>query len=201
MKASFLYLLSNNKKINCYVVHQIKCQKTLLSKLHENDIVFFDDCLYSQYLFIKNNIVFLKEHNITCVLSFSTNIYRRSGKPVDYAECAQCHDRFHNGDMSVLQCYMSLDEVKELTANDNIYLACHGHNHLQLEKINNKRMQSKLFSNDIQQAVKHLKDMNTNIFVFPYAYDDFPFAYTVLKRNKFFHIFAGKNTLRTQLTA
>lgn len=198
MKASFLYLLNENKKHNFYVVHQVECQKTLIDRLHENDIVFFDDCLYSQYLFLRQNNIVLKKHNIKCVLSFSTNIYRHTGKPIEYAECAQCHDRFHNGDMSVLQCYMSLDEVRELLENDNMYLACHGHNHLQLEALtSDKVQQSKLFSNDIKTAANMLRSyrMQTSIFVYPYEYDNFYLAQHIAKMHGY-NILYGDNSIQ-----
>ena len=43
--------------------------------LHVNDIVFFDDCLFSQYNFIKDNENFFKEMTIDCVLGFSSGLY------------------------------------------------------------------------------------------------------------------------------
>lgn len=53
MKKSFMYIAQHaNRKL---VVHQVLDAKSLMSKLAAGDLVFFDDCLYSQYLFLKDN--------------------------------------------------------------------------------------------------------------------------------------------------
>ena len=64
------------------------------------------------------------------MLSFSTSIHRISGHPIYYAVCAEQHDKFHNDDMTALQAYMSIDELKELLDYDNVFIACHGDKHL-----------------------------------------------------------------------
>ena len=47
----------------------------VLSYLKPNDDVFFDDCLYSQYVFIKKNINFFIDNKIDCILGFSSGLY------------------------------------------------------------------------------------------------------------------------------
>lgn len=62
---------ANSKKIvihhTCYIDDDI-----ILAALCQNDLVFFDDCLYSQYLFLKKYAKVLADKSITCVLGFST---------------------------------------------------------------------------------------------------------------------------------
>lgn len=65
----------NSRKI---VIHHTHLIKDIMSLLKDDDIVFFDDCLYSQYLFIKKYIQELQLKNITCILGFSTRILRSS---------------------------------------------------------------------------------------------------------------------------
>lgn len=62
---------ANSKKIvihhTCYIDDDI-----ILAALCQNDLVFFDDCLYSQYLFLKKYAKVLADKSIACVLGFST---------------------------------------------------------------------------------------------------------------------------------
>ena len=161
-------------------------------------MLFLDDCLYSQYAFLKEYADKLKKRGIVCILGFSTKIHRNEGAPMQYAVCAECHDKFHTGDMSVLNAYMTVDEIKELLANDNVYIACHGARHLKLEDVTPAHLQMKMFEADLQEAVDDLSSfgLHTNIFVFPYAYSDILYAYAILKHKGFYCIFAGKGTLR-----
>ena len=101
-----------NRKI---VIHETCCygDKQILNALQHNDMLFLDDCLYSQYVFLMNSIDALKDKSIACVLGFSTSIFRREGRlPTYYAHCADCHDRVHNGDVSAYDAYMSIAELK-----------------------------------------------------------------------------------------
>ena len=67
--------------------------------LQQNDMLFLDDCLYSQYVFLLKNIDALKDKNIACVLGFSTSIFRREDRlPIYDAHCAEFHNRVHSGD-------------------------------------------------------------------------------------------------------
>lgn len=145
----------------------------------------------------------LKNKEIYCVLGFSTKIYRNDNiTPIANAICSDCHDKFHNGNNEILSAYMSLNEIKDLLLEDNIYLACHGAKHLQLEKLSgNKYIQTKLFNNDLNVAIQDLNNFNlhTNIFIYPYAYDNFYKAENLLKNNNFYHIFAGKNSQRIEI--
>lgn len=199
MKKSFMYIAQHaSRKL---VVHQVLDAKSLMSKLAAGDLVFFDDCLYSQYLFLKENAEELAQKNIACVVSFSTKISRKDGCPLLYAVCAECHDKLHSGDMSALQAYMSVDELKELLCFSNVYLACHGAQHLKLSDVQSKYMQAKLFKEDLLTAAEDLKklDLSTSIYVFPYAYSSILNAHKLLRCNGFISIFADEHSKRIQI--
>ena len=61
---------SNNKIVihhTCYIDDNV-----ILASLRKNDLVFFDDCLYSQYVFLKKYAKSLEDMSIACILGFST---------------------------------------------------------------------------------------------------------------------------------
>lgn len=200
-KSCFSYVLYNaRRKI---VVHHTFRVKDMVFLLDNNDLVFFDDCLYSQYVFIKENIDMLKEKDIHCVLGFSSKIFRHDNAlPIYEADCAEFHDRVHNGDKDALNAYMTICEIEELLQHNNVYLACHGSQHLDLKNMNfSKLQQMHAFTVDIDQALVDLDALHqkTSIFVFPYAYDQFPLAYKILNDRGFHFIFAGQDSKRIQI--
>lgn len=79
------------------VIHETCFLKGIKDVLHDNDVLFFDDCLYSQYEFIRANIDDLKKRKIVCILGLSSRIVRESCVPIREASCAECHDAFHSG--------------------------------------------------------------------------------------------------------
>ena len=188
----------NSRKI---VIHHTHLIKDIMSLLKDDDIVFFDDCLYSQYLFIKKYIQELQLKNITCILGFSTRILRSSQKPL-IQHSAILHNNIHSNILDAYSGFMTIDEIQELLQFCNVYLAGHGAKHLNLEKMNlSKIQQTKLFAEDISIMKKDLDklQLDTNIFVYPYTYYDFPCANTILKNNGFKHIFGYKDTMRISI--
>ena len=117
-------------------------------------MLFLDDCLYSQYVFLMKNIDELKAKNVICVLGFSTSIFRHAGQlPIYAAHCADCHNHVHAGDISAYAAYMSIDEIKQLTSYENVFLACHGDCHLELEKCYAHQLElSLMFKKDVVDA-------------------------------------------------
>lgn len=200
-KSCFSYVLHNTKRK--IVVHHTFCIKDMISLLDNNDLVFFDDCLYSQYVFMAENIDKLKAKDICCVLGFSSKIFRHNNAfPIYEADCAEFHNRVHNGDKDALNAYMTIREIEELLQHNNVYLACHGSQHLDLKNMGlSKLQQMHAFTADIDQASVDLGALNqkTSIFVFPYAYDQFPLAYKILNDRGFHFIFAGQDSKRIQI--
>ena len=189
-----------NRKI---VIHETCCydDQQILNVLQHDDMLFLDDCLYSQYVFLAKNIDALKYKNIVCVLGFSTSIFRHAGQlPTYNAHCADCHDRVHNCDISAYAAYMSIDELKLLLVHENVFLACHGDQHLELAKCNDKLKRLADFKKDVADATQKLKtlDISTSIFVYPYAFDSILSADKVLRRYGYEYLFAGHNSQRIQ---
>ena len=188
----------NTRKI---VIHHTHLINDIMSLLKDNDIVFFDDCLYSQYLFIQKHIKELQLKNIICILGFSTQIYRTNQIPI-IEDSAILHKRYHSNDNDSLGGFMSLDELGELLEYDNIIIAGHGAKHLELEKMHLKKIQqSQLFTQDISIMTNDLKTFGfyTNVFVFPYAYDQFPCAKKIVYNAGFSYIFAACDSQRIEI--
>ena len=201
MKIPFTLIVENH--IRNVVIHEVLNDIDIIHKLQPKDLIFFDDCLYSQYLFLNKHNSYLKSHMMIAVIGFSTQIFRDKNQlPIEYAICSECHSQVHAGNISAYNAYMSHDEVHNLLQEDNIYLACHGAQHLELGNMNlTRQQQTNIFKADVARAAYDLSNLGlkTNIFVFPYAYDRFPFAYKILNDYGFFHIFAGHNTKRVQI--
>lgn len=194
------YFLKNRK----IVVHHthILGEQQILSKLKDNDILFFDDCLYSQYLFLQKFNVQLLKKNIKCILGFSTHIHRTTQKIIEYENSAILHDYIHKNIDFAYGGFMSIDEIKYLLKYENIFLAAHGSRHLQLNsRLYTKFKQTTLFTLDIITMCAELKTYNlsTDIFVYPYAYDDFPCSKYIVKKYNFKYIFAGYNSQRLEI--
>lgn len=196
-------IILNHSKRKIVIHHTYAIgEDKIYSLLQADDLVFFDDCLYSQYLFLKKYNELLLTQNINCVLSFSTKIYRTTQKKITDVDSAILHDMVHNGNNDAYGGFMSLDEIQELLQYDNVFLAGHGANHIELNKIcSSKIKQSTIFAKDIADMCYDLNKLNliTNIFVFPYAYDDFLCSSKIVKQNKFKYIFAKQNAYRISI--
>lgn len=64
------------------------------SLLKKDDIVFFDDCLFSQWTFLKENTGVFTERGIDCVLGFSSGLYASEddGQQIHDVESHVLHD-------------------------------------------------------------------------------------------------------------
>lgn len=185
-----LKLAIKNNNFRKIVIHHthILGDELILSLLKDNDVLFFDDCLYSQYLFIKNNINILKNKNIICVLGFSTQIYRTT-QNIIIEKSEILHNKIHQNNILAYGGFMTIAEIYELSTYDNIYLAGHGAKHLNLENITDSKInQSKIFMSDINIMKSNLLSLHLTpqIFIFPYEYDMFPCAHKIITNLKIF---------------
>lgn len=97
---------------------------------------------------------------------------------------------------------MAINEIKQLLKYENIFLAGHGSKHLQLNsKQYSKFKQTTLFTFDVSEMCTELKtySLNTDIFVYPYAYDDFPCSKHIVQKHNFRYIFAGYDSQRLEI--
>ena len=183
MKPSFGYILSIRPNSRRIVIHHTHLIPNIIDLLTENDIVFFDDCLYSQYIFIKTYYQKLVEKNIICILGFSTHLHRPpEATPIVDIQSKDIHLYCNSICQTILDVIpannitgglMSINEIKELIQLDNIYLAIHGACHLNLHELSiSKFKKYNLFNKDIADGLYELDQygLTTNILVCPYEY-------------------------------
>lgn len=188
------------------VIHhcQLICDK-IISVLQNNDILFFDDCLYSQYVFLKQYNNILKEKDIICVLGFSAALHRLDkDNPIYDIESHVIHNKCNQfiktykdvetNYFEELNGFMHLDEIKELLQEDNIYLACHGSCHLDFRNTTDTNLVNIIkFKKDLDDAVNLFKfhKLIANIYVYPYAYSLNNLFEPCIKQQNFIYIFAN----------
>lgn len=200
-------IYSQNRRM--VVIHHTHLIKNIVGLLNQKDLVFFDDCLFSQYIFLKNNIEQLKKKDIMCVLGLSPKAVRPIGNPGVYAvESAVLHNQLNAEVQTIddeitgeyINGFMTIDEVKELLTDETVFLALHGCCHLKLENEKTQIMQGVKFRRDIKDGVEKLAEfgLSTDIFVYPYAHEPF-IGRKVLSEFGFRYIFAGKDSKRISL--
>lgn len=197
------------KRRRIVVHHTHLLQEKILEGLHQNDIVFFDDCLFSQYVFLKQHIQFFIQNSIDCVLSFSSALYA----PEDAQACQICeveskvlHDACNKTIQSIVDAdrlrfqlqelngFMKISQLKELLELPHVHLAMHGCCHLDLSKIKcNVIDQIKIFERDLDDGLARLVelDLQTKMYVYPYVFS-FPLSDRVLQSRGFTQIVGSK---------
>lgn len=197
-----LVLKSSGRRV---VMHQPHTVGNPMGRLNNGDLLFLDDCLYSQYLFLKEHGKKLLSRGIGVVLGLSSFLVRDNSCSPDFVSVSsELHDRIHSGDMTALNGFMSVQEVKELLKGENVFLAFHGGTHLNLE-LDESLGKGKIdiagdFRKDVSAGVGRLGELgfDTDIFVYPYAYDFF-ISDRILKEFGFRYIFAGRNSRRIEI--
>ena len=157
----------------------------MIDFLHADDIVFFDDCLFSQYDFIKDNESFFKDMAIDCVLGFSSGLYAaEDAEQVRDVESRILHDACNSRiycledadnlrrTLKEMNGFMKVSQIKELLEMPFCNLALHGCCHLKIE--NEKGLLNKLYSfkRDLREGLERLKSFGlmTSMYVYPYVY-------------------------------
>jgi hypothetical protein len=188
------------------VIHHILDDEFIFYRLKQNDLIFFDDCLYSQYLFIKKHYQKIHDWNIVCVMGLSPKAIRPDGIPglknVEShilhnqmnSQIKTCNDEIHSDFISG---FMSKSEIDDILNLENVFLALHGCCHLKLENIPNQLERIKVFMNDTTDGKKILESLGyeTDIFVYPYDYEP-SIGDAFLRRMGFRYIFGGDNSKR-----
>lgn len=146
--------MADHRKV---VVHHTHLLPGLMQLLEPSDMLFFDDCLFSQWQFIMSNVQQLQSLGIECVLGLSTRLVRTSQKPFCEVS-AKLHSRVHSGDMSALGGFMSISEIRQLLSFSNVRLAGHGAHHLDLRALSGSKLeQAKLFNADVKLMAQDLQ--------------------------------------------
>ena len=201
---NFFEIYKSNRRM--VVIHHVLDDDFVISRIKENDLLFFDDCLYSQYIFIEKYHKRLLEMNIVCVMGLSTKAIRPENMTgIANVESHVLHNEMNthiktmNDDISgdFISGFMSKSEIDEIIKLPNVFLALHGCCHLKLENINNVLKRMETFISDTYDGIKILKELgyNTNIYIYPYDYEP-SIGNTFLRRVGFDFIFGGNDTKR-----
>lgn len=106
------------------------------------------------------------------------------------------HTRWHAGDETSLAGFMSEAELREALSLDGVYLACHGDRHLNLKRFPEELARTVAFRRDLAKARAKLaeKQLETEIFVYPYAFWQFPLSEATVREAGFRIAFAGMSS-------
>lgn len=144
------------------VVHHTHLVPGLFWLFRPHDVVFFDDCLYSQYTFLAENVDRMSEIGIDCVLGLSPKAMRPEGIcGIREIESWRLHEALNSQVRSAsdtasgdyLRGFMCESEVRELLSHGNVHLALHGCCHLKLETVENRVEQARMFSEDVDSGM------------------------------------------------
>lgn len=93
---------------------------------------------------------------------------------------------------------MSEAELREDLSMEGVYLACHGDKHLDLKRFPEGLARTAVFRKDIAEARTRLaeKQFETDVFVYPYAFWQFPLSEAAVREAGFKIAFAGRDTQR-----
>ena len=177
----------------------------MIDFLHEDDIVFFDDCLFSQYNFLKENQDFFEQTSIDCILGFSSGLYAsENAKQVHEVGSHVLHDACNSRISTIVDAdrlrdelleiggFMKISQLKELLQLPFCHLALHGCCHLNLQNEKNLLKKIQMFKLDLDSGCKRLNELGltTTTHVYPYVYS-FATSDIALKRAGFKQIIGG----------
>lgn len=184
--------------------------KAIIECLKPNDIVFFDDCLYSQYVFLKENAGLFAENNIDCILGFSAGLYApEDAKQIYGVESKTLHDACNAKIRSIetadalreylpeMAGFMKVSQVKELLEYPFCKLALHGCCHLKLETMDGGFLvKTQTFIDDLKTGMARFNELGlqSDTYVYPYIYP-LTISDTVLRKYGFKTII-GSSVLR-----
>ena len=202
--------LTSRRRIVIHHTHMLG--RRIIDFLHADDIVFFDDCLFSQYNFLKENRDFFENMSIDCILGFSSGLYANEDAiQVHAIESHILHDacnaKIHclndaDHERNILQemnGFMKISQIKELLEMPFCHLALHGCCHLKLENENGLLNKLYCFKRDIKEGLERLKsfDLSTSMYVYPYVYS-FHSSDNILN-SLGLHTIVGSKTLRISI--
>lgn len=176
----------------------------ILDLLKHDDVVFFDDCLFSQYVFLADPKVQedLEAKKIDVVLGFSSGLYAdENAKQLYDVESHVLHDACNQRISSIddadylrtslieMNGFMKVSQLKELLQLPFCHLALHGCCHLKLQNQTGNKIGSDLLKNlqtfklDVDSGIErlHALDLDSRTFVYPYIFS-FPTSDAYLQK-------------------
>ena len=180
--------------------------------LEDEDLVFFDDCLFSQYVFLKNCQKTIARKHIECILGFSSGLYadESSSSQIYDIKSSVIHDCCNQriktledanqlrSSIPEMNGFMKVSQLKELLDLPFCHLALHGCCHLKLEKEKNLLKKIKTFNQDLQSGIENLTRLGLSvpqIWVYPYVHS-FPTSDIALKKSGFSQIVGSQSLFR-----
>lgn len=144
----------------------------------KGDVAFFDDCLLSQYRYLKDNLPAMK--GVRVVLGFSPGLARPpDAEPIWFMESQDAHRavnaamrRAGDAPPPEIGAFMSAGEVLELAGTDGVEVAMHGCVHLRLEDEPSRTARLGLFRRDAEDGAALFRryGLRLRVFVYPYAF-------------------------------
>ena len=188
-------------------------QQKILELLQTDDVVYFDDCLFSQYVFLREKTQFFIKKNITVIIGFSSGLYASEScnkQTYDVTSnalhhiCNKCIKTINDANsfrdsLPEMNGFMKISQLKELLEFPFVKLALHGCCHLKLEDEYNLIAKAMMFKKDLNDAIAQLEKLKlkTNIYIYPYVYS-FLTSDMILKKSGFNEI-VGSKTFRISI--
>lgn len=157
-----------------YEIHEVTEENiTRISSTKNDDILVFDDGLFSQYYYFDK----IKKINNVKYFAISANLV------LDY-QSNQLADINRNKAMwlykeqRIKSAYMTVEQINHIISTDNCHLCAHGFNHLKFEQYIKKSKDLKFLTSEfINDFNKSLEWYKSKLNIIPTAYC-FPYNYT-----------------------
>lgn len=100
----------------------------------------FDDGLYSQFYYYHK----FKEIKTEKIFFISTNIICEQSQSMNFLPCRTAHEKAFTGNK---EDYMTLEQIKYLSTEENVFIGGHSHNHLNIDSFQT-----------LNQKINHIKE-------------------------------------------
>lgn len=192
--------IKNSRRL--VVMHHAFNLQNACDCLKPGDVLFLDDCLYSQHVWLQENISKLASIDVLCVLGLSPCLVRPKhvGAWFDVASYT-LHDAINSSmhaSEKQLSGFMSADELLADSKMQNVYVALHGCMHIDLHRFDAFFEKVKEFKREVLHGIEMYKSIFNEqplMYVYPYAYE-IPGAASFLRRCGFQMQFAGNGAKR-----
>lgn len=181
-----------------YEIHEID-NRFKEYEFSDDDILVFDDALYSQYKFFDliQNVNCIKYFAVSPYLLNIDEIQELNNRNIAMWKFKECHKR---------NSFMTKNQIIEISKEDNCFISIHGYKHIKFEDIYNKFYRKNLknikelieiFNNDIQLAINWFENnigYIPNTYCFPYNFTcDGLFKSYIIKNYSFITSFFDSN--------
>ena len=170
------------------MIHTVQ-DKFLNYKL-DNYTLTFDDGLYNHFYYYPK----IKEINTEKVFFISTNIICEGKQSSDFIDSERCHEKAFMGNK---EDFMTLNQIKYLSEEENVFIGGHSHFHTNLKQISSLNEKVGHIKKDTELMLEWFqKELNMfpKKFCFPYN-DDLDGIYKSILKTYGISEFYGKERL------